>query len=395
MSRTLDTRDSADLSFGSLLEGLYEIEVECPGYRTIRQQLDVNGGSAFFTAYIYMHAESDTSTQNSPPSGLVLTPKLTKEIDKGLAAMRKKQFESAKNHFSKAIQLSPGNPDVYYLRGNSEASLGQNDAARKDLEQAIAIDASHEKASVALGQLQIQAGDAKSAITTINKSFTANGAGWKTYYLLATAYSETKQWGEAEAAANRSVTLAHNQAAVPLLLLGKIQASRGRSDAARHTWQVLVKTFPNAPEAAQATKLLEHPSIDESHAITEAEAGKMSQALDAAVEAEGRPWAPPDVDNKEYPVSAVSCALEDVLQRGMLRVRTQLGRQSRKVHGDGAYRTSGDRQTRDGWSHQEPSIFVYRLRFPLAEGFGIPGGEPRRAGQCLGISDVTGNGGIK
>jgi len=324
-TRTLDTRDSADISFGGLLEGLYEVEAECPGYRTIKQQLDVNGGSAFFTAYIYMHAESDPSTQNSPPKGLVLTPKLTKEIDKGLVAMRKRQFESARNHFSKAIQLSPSNPDVYYLRGNSELSLGQTDAARHDLEQAIAIDASHEKALVALGQLQIQAGDAKSAISTLNKSFTANGAGWKTYYLLGAAYAQMKQWNEAEAAVNHSVALAHNQGAVPLLLLGKIQASRGRSDVARLTWQTLIATYPKAPEIAEAKKLLEHPSIDESHAITEAEAGKMSQALDAAVEDVGRPWAPPDVDHKEYAVSAVSCNLDDVLERAMLRVRTQLG----------------------------------------------------------------------
>jgi hypothetical protein len=142
---------------------------------------------------------------------------------------------------------------------------------------------------------------------------------------LATAYCETKEWKEAEAAAIRSVSLAHSKAATPLLILGKIQAQQGNKTAATATWEKVVETFPAAPEATEAKNVLSHPVVEQMNAVSDATAARISHDLDLTVEAEGRPWAPPDVDNKEYPVSAVSCALEDVLQRSMLRVRTQLG----------------------------------------------------------------------
>src|SRR3974377_1600761 len=38
--QTRDTKSSADVSF-AVLEGPYEVRVECPGYRTVKQELTV------------------------------------------------------------------------------------------------------------------------------------------------------------------------------------------------------------------------------------------------------------------------------------------------------------------------------------------------------------------
>jgi tetratricopeptide (TPR) repeat protein len=320
--RIQDTKNSADVSFGNLLEGSYEVEVRCEGYRSVQQMIDVNGGSAFFTAYIYLRPMDARTTEAGPPQGVALTPKATSEVDKGLAAMRKRQYESARNHFGKASQMQPSNADVWYLRGTAELSLQQTNAAQRDFEQAVALEPSHEKALLALGQMQLDAGDAKTAIETLNRSFSLNGAGWRTYYLLASAYWKTKQWKEASSAAANSVNLAHNQAATPLLLLGDIQLAAGDSPAAKQTWEKLISTFPKEPRAADAQKRIEQ--INRGNSMTVAEAAPPAlPAIPALVEE--RPWAPPDIDNKDYPVSAVACNLDDVLDRAMVRVKTQLG----------------------------------------------------------------------
>lgn len=325
VNRFTDTKESATVSFANLLEGPYDVVVECPGYRTEEQHLDVTGGSAFFTAYIYLHATNDPSTSNSPPKGLALSPKAVSEIDKGLGAMRKKQYDSALNHFAKASQASPANPDIHYFRGSAELRMGQMEPARKEFEQAVALDPSHEKALLALGEMQLQSSDATGAIATLNKTVTANGAGWKTYYLLASAHTNLKQWKEAGDAARRAVSLAGSRSGEPLLLLGEIELAEGHTAAARDFWQKVVADFPKTPETADAKAKLAELSSGKPGPAEPAGGPKVAVDTGPSEPEESRPWAPPDVDSKEYYVTSdASCNSNDVITRAMRRMKVQM-----------------------------------------------------------------------
>lgn len=325
VNRFTDTKESATVSFANLLEGPYEVVVECPGYRTEQQHLDVTGGSAFFTAYIYLHAVNDPSTSNSPPKGLALSPKAVSQIDKGLSAMRRKQYDSALNHFAKASEASPSNPDIHYLRGSAELRMGQTGPARKEFEQAVALDPSHEKALLALGEMQLQSNDATGAIATLNKTVTANGAGWKTYYLLASAYANLKQWKEGADAARHAVSLAGSRSAAPLLLLGEIESAEGHAAAARDFWQKVVADFPNTPETGEAKTKLAELSSGKPGPTEPAAALKVAVDTGPSELEESRPWAPPDVDSKEYYVTSdTSCNSNDVITRAMRRMKVQM-----------------------------------------------------------------------
>ena len=315
-----DTKSSADVSFG-VLEGPYEVQVECPGYRTVKQELTVYGGSGFFNAYIYLHTEDDPSTTSRTAPEIAFKPKALTEVDKGLVSMRKKQYQSARNHFDKASQISPSSSDVFYLRGTAELSLKQSDQARRDFEQAIVLEPGHEKALLALGQMQLDGGDAKGAIATLNRSFTANGASWRTYYLLATAYFRMKQWNQAASAAIKSANLAHNLAAIPLLLLGDIQLAAGDTKDAKESWEKLISTFPNDPLAADAKNRVEQADSRQTAGATEVAAIALPAEPPVVKE---HPWAPPDVDSKDYLVTAAACSVDDVLGRAMIRVKSQL-----------------------------------------------------------------------
>ena len=86
---------------------------------------------------------------------------------------------------------------------------------------------------------------------TLNRSFGANGASWRTYYLLATARLKKKEWAAAASAAVKSANVAHGKVATPLLL-GDIQLAAGEKTQAKQTWEKLISTFPNDPLAGDA-----------------------------------------------------------------------------------------------------------------------------------------------
>src|SRR5258708_35390557 len=129
--------------------------------------------------YIYMIPESDKNSPGPKPQGLVMSPKLQGEIDKGLEALRKRQFEIARAHFAKGLGMAPGNPDISYLLGAAELGLNNTDVARQDFVHALAIDPTHARSLLALGELQLRNGETSAAIATLEKAFPKNGAGWR------------------------------------------------------------------------------------------------------------------------------------------------------------------------------------------------------------------------
>jgi tetratricopeptide (TPR) repeat protein len=322
-NRTFPTDQSSSAIFDSLIEGPYDVEVQCPGYGTVKNHLDITGGAAFFSTYIYLPAAGEALPSGRPSQGLVLTPRLANELDKGIDSMRKHKYDAAKTHFAKAARLAPNSSDIFYLQGTAELGLTQPEAARHDFERAVELDPSHEKALQALGELQLHAGDSAAAILTFNKARSANGAGWRTHYLLATAYAKTGDLRDAESYASSAVRLAHGKTVQPMLLLGDIQAGQGKWLLAKQTWERVEIEFPKSPEASEAQKKITEASGE--HPAAAANIATPAISVELPGEFEGPPWAPPDIDSKEYSVAPdVACSADDVIPRAMRRMKVQL-----------------------------------------------------------------------
>ncbi len=327
-NRTIPTEGNSSATFPNVWEGPYDVEVKCEGYRPVLDHLDVGGGLAFFSTYIYLHPVNESVPSGGPAKGLVLTPKLATEIDKGLGSMHKQQYEAAKAHFVKAEKMVPSSSDVAYLIGTVELAMKQNEAARANFQKAVTLDPANDRAMVALGELQLQTGDAASAIVTLNQAYAANGAGWRTRYLLASAYAKTGKLRDAEMQAASAVKLARTNSATPLLLLGDIQAASGKWMEAKQSWNQILTECPNCPEANDARKRTAEAS--ESHrGASNSHAGEFSHlavAPELPPTIDDSPWAPPDVDSKEYSVATdVSCYCGEIIPRAMRRTKTQLG----------------------------------------------------------------------
>jgi len=331
INRTATTRDVSTAVFDELPLGEYEAEASYPGYQTVRENVILNklGGGA--QIYIYLVPESESIAQKSGPAGRAISPKLQTEIDKGVGALRKHQFESGRAHFAKGLALAPGNPDLSYLLGTAEIGLEHPDLARQDFEHALAIDPGHERSLLALGELQLRNGDTAGAIATLEKAFLKNGAGWRTHLLLATAYAKNGRLADAEAHAYRAAELAREKGGAARLMLGEIQKAEGKLAAAQITWQDLATKFPGDPSAAEAkTHLASLPATaagDPVHTEPSSLADLPVPAIPAVelLPVKEFPWAPPDIDSREFPLAQnAACSAEDVLLAALQRLKSQL-----------------------------------------------------------------------
>ena len=328
-NQTATTRDASTAVFDGLAPGDYEAEASYPGYQTATEHITVNAVGSTMQVYIYMIPESDKNSPGPKPQGLVMSPKLQGEIDKGLEALRKRQFEIARAHFAKGLGMAPGNPDISYLLGTAELGLNHTDVARQDFEHALAIDPTHERSLLALGELQLRNGETSAAIATLEKAFLKNGAGWRTHLLLASAYAKAGRLPEAETHAQRAVDLAHEKGAGARLLLGQIQLTEGKLQAAQTTLQELANKFPGDPFAAEARKTLASLSAPRPSVSSEsAQLANLPVPATPSVEllpANERPWAPLDIDSREYPLAQdAACSAEEILLRAEHRLKSQL-----------------------------------------------------------------------
>jgi len=326
-NRTATTMDASAAEFQGVAGGEYDAEAKSVGYVTTVEHFIVSAIGSSQQVYIYMPRESEVKPDSPKPGGTMMTPKLQAEIDKGIDALRRHQFEAARTHFAKGAQMAPGNADVAYLLGVAEAGLQHENLALQAFQHAVSLNPSHQRALLALGELQLRTGDTASAIPTLESAFHINGAEWRTHFLLASAYSRAGRFADAEPHAQRAASLAGEKGAGAALLLGEIQREEGKTQEARQTWQRLLSTFPNDPAAQEAraglASLSAHP-----RAAREMEYASLPVHTLPSIELlppSEQPWAPPDIDSLEYPVEQIPpCRLDEVLTQAERRLRGQI-----------------------------------------------------------------------
>lgn len=323
------TSEGATANFQSVPPGDYEVEVRATGYQPKTEPLTVVSFGGDFTVYIYLQNESSDSTISQRPGRVVMSPKLQNEIEKGLAAMRKKDYPVARVHFFKASKMAPGNPDVLYLLGTAEVGLKDIDAAKAAFKQALNVEPGNQRALLALGEAELTTGDTSSAIMVLEKAFDLNGADWRIHFLLATAYARAGRFPEAESHAERGTKLASEKGAAVAFLLGEILLAEHKTAAARQAWERLLADFPNDPIAPGARAKLQALSRAPAAGPSSADVIEdlpLPQAVPVGlVLTEERAWAPPDIDSKEYRVAGrAACNLPEVLARAVTRLDSQL-----------------------------------------------------------------------
>ena len=324
---TADTQEGAIADFSGVLPGDYEIEVSSIGFKKTRQHLHVVNCGDDFSVYVYLHSQSEPDFGGPAKLTSLMKLELQNEINKGLDFLQKKQYERAATQFAKVSRLAPENPDAWYLQGKAELGRQQKDAARKDFEQALSLDPAHEKALLALAELQMEAGEESAAIASLEKAYRVDGAGWKTHFLLASAYAQTNRLPEAETHAARAADLAAGDAAAAMMLLADILYREGKKSEAKQAWERVPERFPGSAAAKEANKKITMVSNELNQTnLPLVEGLSLPSSPEAAAPSHDElSWAPLDVDSREYPTANdVTCSADEVLDLAQNRLNSQL-----------------------------------------------------------------------
>ena len=321
------TQSSSAAHFSSLQPGQYDVEVTCPGFRKATEQFILEFSHESLPIYIYLIPESQSNDKSAAPGAFVLPQQLRADMQRGMGALNKNQYEAARKIFAKVLQKAPGNPDVYYFLGVAELGLKHIEVAGEDFRHALSLDPNHELALVSLGYLQLQSGAPADAIVSLEKAASLSHASWRTYFELASAYIKANRWSDAESAAARAAQLAKEKGASSKYLLAQIQYTEGKSDDAKSTLESILKATPADPVIPEAKKLL---AIVENESRANGSPSSGSLPLPAApsfsfVKVIERPWAPPDTDIARYDVTPnANCKTDVILDAALHRMNSDL-----------------------------------------------------------------------
>lgn len=321
---TASTLEGSTASFAKVPTGDYSIEVTSAGYQTTTQRLHVSNHGGEVSVFVYVHPLEETAFSPSAPTvAPVLKPEVQREINKIVEFQLRKDFEKADQQFAKANRASPGNADLWYLEGQTELGLNKTQSAKEDFERALTLDPKHERSLLALSRIQLDAGDTTAAIASLEKAYRAEGAGWQTLFMLASAHAKVNHLPEAEQYAARAVSYAGYYAAPAMMLLADVQYREGKTEDARQTWQRLPARFPKSPEAEQASLLLAKFSPASTGAAA-ANVGDLPLPMLPGL-SNANSWAPVDVDSKDYPTAqGISCNADEVLDQAERRLNAQM-----------------------------------------------------------------------
>ena len=331
VATTGNARTAASTASFQLGPGEFDIEVEAAGYDKGTEHATISTNGLRQTVYVYL-TPMGSSTAGTAPTGVAVAPRVQRELDQSLAALRQSKYDEARKHLAKAQKMAPSSPDILYLMGMVEYTVKDMPAARKQFELVLATYPTHERSLLMLGQMQLEVNENKEASATLQRAVEADASNWRAHYLLALAFVRTGELSKAEIEATRAGELNRQKTAAMKLLRAKILMVEGKNSEAELALQSFLKDYPKDDAIPEARKYLE--KIEETKksaaaaAISSPDSLKPSEAespMAAAATVESR-WAPPDVDAGIPPTApGVSCSVEDVLRKTQQRILKQLG----------------------------------------------------------------------
>lgn len=122
-------------------------------------------------------AASAGSNSDLPAASGAPTDESEKLKGVGNAAMQKKDYQTAVDNYTKALEICPLNPIYLSNRAAAYSALNKHEFAKNDAELATATDPKYTKAWSRLGLARFALGDAKGAVEAYQQGIDAEGNG--------------------------------------------------------------------------------------------------------------------------------------------------------------------------------------------------------------------------
>jgi tetratricopeptide (TPR) repeat protein len=326
-------RDGGPIAqFVHIPAGDCRVEVSAPGYKPAVEHTEVlqSVTNRVQYVYVYLHPVSEPATGTRPA---VVPGKALKEIDKGMAAMQKKNDAEALKHLTKASQLAPANADVAYLIGVLALNGKDLAGAGQHFQAAVNYAPAHERALIELGYVQVETSQWSSAVQTLERALQVNTASSRAHLLLANAYAQLHNYPKALEHAQRAEEYGSENAAPARTLLAEILAAEGNRDGAKQEFEAVARDFPNSSSATIAKQGLQRlynsdapvASSTSGNSGVVSIVGSEAALLPAMPGASLSKWAPPSVDTSVPGVAPdVTCSAEEVVEHTSKSIDRQL-----------------------------------------------------------------------
>jgi thioredoxin-like negative regulator of GroEL len=254
------TRGNGDFEFDNIGEGVYNLTVEPMGYETVSQQVEVLYGPVFGIEFeVRRTAEASgaapRATTKVSVRDLSIPQKARDAMEKGMGLLYgKSDYKGSLKQFDRAIQEYPEYYEAYAEMG--VAYMRSGDTARSEQSLHKSLELSQEKYVEAFYLLATLFSNSKrfsEAEPLARKGVELDSNSWQANSELAHALLGLDRTTEAEASAVAAVKLEPNNA--PLhLLLANVHMNEQNNPALLDDLNSYLKLAPTGPVADQARK---------------------------------------------------------------------------------------------------------------------------------------------
>jgi Flp pilus assembly protein TadD len=256
---------SGKFELQGLSPAVYLVRIRFPGYEETEQRIDLTVATSEFLSFELQPKPSKQSPAMAPEGpGARLDARLASVPDKA-----RKEFAAAREvwrkgadpqncveHAKKAIKLYPQFADAYVLLATAEVRANHPSEGKAALDQAIAIDPKLPEAYFTMGMLQNREQDYTGAEKSLLAGLQLEDGSAEAHYELAKTYWATGRWSEAQAGAEKAISLQPNFAP-PHVLLGNALLRKGDTESALTQFRKYVELDPQGPMAGQVRALIE------------------------------------------------------------------------------------------------------------------------------------------
>ena len=311
------TTQGGNAEFDSIPPGQYTIQVIAPAYENAKENVEISFGGSTVLISLKPSSTGSPDGASSAPAIPILPPKVQKELNKAIEALRANKPGDAHSLLMDAYRHAPNHPQVNYLFGVYFSQTNDWREAKRSWEKAVSAYPRYLPALLSLGEAMLREGRPSDAASYFKRAVEAEPSSWRAHAHLAEAELRLSSLDEAVHDAERAIELGHSQAVAVQPLLARALGDQGKVERAIKILEAYLQERPSDVDAKKALEALRAPLVVPAKvAVPAADPPQDPPPLPAFASASLLPsaWMPPDIDEKIPPVEpGVACTLDTVL----------------------------------------------------------------------------------
>ena len=254
------TNSGGAFDFGSVPQGVYRV-VATRGISQVEERIDLSSfkNSVNLRMPISNQPEAGNTGNTVSVAQYKVPEKARNEFQKAQEASAKMDFDGARKHVARALELYPDYADALTLRAVLNLS-SDTPAAVTDLQKAIHCDGNYALAYTVLGSALNMQQKFAEAMQMLQRGQSLAPDSWQTYFEMARSYVGEQDYQSALRELDRARSLV--PADYPTLLLVQAQAHVGlkQYESAMQELQAFLQKDPKGPNSEAAQKMLQETS---------------------------------------------------------------------------------------------------------------------------------------